>query len=369
MPGNPKISIIIPVYNTARYLRPCLDSVINQPLTDIEIICINDGSTDESLSILQEYSLKDSRIKLIDHKINRSVSQARKSGVDIASGKYTLFIDGDDTLEPNACGDLYNLIVSKDLDVLHFGINVVNGGHLPDDKIRGFVRFSQPFPGELREREIFDYFLERKYGYNLWGKLFKTDLCKKAYCFVADGYYPKAEDLYAFFMIAFFAKSYYGASDKKYYNYYLGRGITGLKTMDLEKLKIYCSKIYVTEKIKQFLLENNMFSRYAAGYERIYHEMLNECVESWYKLLSPSAKVAGYNILVQYLGVSDVESTLAGIQANEQEIHLNNKNIFIHLRHKIIGFFRCWKKYGIDYSVRVTFNEIKRLLFINKTGV
>lgn len=92
-----KISIIIPIYNVENYLKQCLDSVINQTLKDIEIICINDGSTDNSLKILKEYSKKDSRITVINQK-NQGVSVARNNGLNIAKGEFVAFIDSDDVL-------------------------------------------------------------------------------------------------------------------------------------------------------------------------------------------------------------------------------------------------------------------------------
>ena len=92
--NNPKISVIIPVYNVEKYLSECLDSVISQTLKDIEIICVNDGSTDNSLQILKEYASKDTRIKIID-KENEGQGYARKVGLDVANGEYILFCDSD----------------------------------------------------------------------------------------------------------------------------------------------------------------------------------------------------------------------------------------------------------------------------------
>ena len=89
------LSVIVPVYNTEKYLRECLDSIINQTFRDIEIICVNDGSTDRSLDILKEYALKDNRIKIIDKK-NEGVAVARNEGIRIANGEFVCFMDSDD---------------------------------------------------------------------------------------------------------------------------------------------------------------------------------------------------------------------------------------------------------------------------------
>ena len=99
---RPKISIIIPVYNVEVYLRQCLDSVVNQTFPDIQVLCVNDGSTDGSRAILQEYVDRDSRIKVID-KSNGGLSSARNAAYPYIEGKYTLFVDSDDWIASHLC--------------------------------------------------------------------------------------------------------------------------------------------------------------------------------------------------------------------------------------------------------------------------
>lgn len=103
----PKISVIIPVYNTEKYLRECLDSVINQTLADIEIICVNDGSTDSSLQILQDYAQKDKRITVLTQK-NKGAGVARNLGLKNAKGEYVIFFDSDDYMNMKMLEKLYN---------------------------------------------------------------------------------------------------------------------------------------------------------------------------------------------------------------------------------------------------------------------
>ena len=106
MNNNISISIVVPVYNVEKYLRQCLDSIINQTFKDFECICVNDGSTDKSLSILQEYANKDNRIKIIPQK-NIGLAGARNTALSVASGKYVLFVDSDDYIDINLCEALY----------------------------------------------------------------------------------------------------------------------------------------------------------------------------------------------------------------------------------------------------------------------
>jgi len=120
-----KVSVIIPVYNVEKYLRECLDSVINQTLKDIEIICVNDGSTDNSLPILKEYAQKDERIKVIDKK-NEGVSVARNVGLECANGIYILFLDADDYFESTLIEQSYDYSVKMNSDICIFGANEID---------------------------------------------------------------------------------------------------------------------------------------------------------------------------------------------------------------------------------------------------
>ena len=114
-----EFSIIIPVYNVAKYLKQSLDSVINQTFTDVEIICVNDGSTDESLSILNDYASKDSRFVIISQ-ANQGQGVARNNAIKIAKGKYLLFLDPDDWLDLNAVQTLADKFNETDADVIQF---------------------------------------------------------------------------------------------------------------------------------------------------------------------------------------------------------------------------------------------------------
>ena len=110
------ISVIIPIYNVEQYLDECLNSVINQTYKKIEIILVDDGSTDNSGNICDEYKKKDNRIKVI-HKANGGLSDARNVGIKLASGKYIQFIDSDDFIDNDMIEILYNLIKENDADI------------------------------------------------------------------------------------------------------------------------------------------------------------------------------------------------------------------------------------------------------------
>ena len=112
----PNVSIVVPVYNVEKYLRQCLDSIINQSLPNIEIICVNDGSTDSSLNILHEYAAKDSRIYVID-KPNSGYGHSMNIGLQRCTGEYIGIVESDDFAKPEMFESLYKVAIKNDLDV------------------------------------------------------------------------------------------------------------------------------------------------------------------------------------------------------------------------------------------------------------
>jgi len=119
---SPKISITVPIYNVEPYLRKCLDSLVNQTLEDIEIICINDCSPDNCLVILNEYAEKDNRIKIIDFEKNQGVSVARNTGIKTATGKYIGFCDPDDYVDLDFFKRLYEKAEDTGADIAHSNV-------------------------------------------------------------------------------------------------------------------------------------------------------------------------------------------------------------------------------------------------------
>ena len=123
--NNIKVSVILPVYNVDQYLKECLESIVNQTLRDIEIICINDGSTDRSLEILNEYAQKDSRFNVLSQE-NQGQGVARNKGVELAKGKYIQFVDPDDWIELNMLEILYNFAEEHKSKVVKFNYSDYN---------------------------------------------------------------------------------------------------------------------------------------------------------------------------------------------------------------------------------------------------
>ena len=113
--ASPKVSVIVPVFNVKTYLRECLDSILNQSLFDIEILCGDGGSTDGSLEILQEYAQKDSRVRYITEK-GSGYGQSVNDCMNMAQGEYIGIVESDDAIKPNTYKVLYGLAKKNDLD-------------------------------------------------------------------------------------------------------------------------------------------------------------------------------------------------------------------------------------------------------------
>ena len=170
-----KISIIIPLYNVEKYLRKCLNSIINQTYKNIEIILVDDGSTDESPAICDEYAKKDNRIKVI-HKANSGVSSARNLGMRESTGDYIVFVDSDDYVSNDFCEVLYKGLKENDCDISCIGYNVVD---VYDNITSSSSQITDLEDNEVvvfNDKEIIKELLEQRILKNFSCRLYKKDV-------------------------------------------------------------------------------------------------------------------------------------------------------------------------------------------------
>lgn len=166
---KPKVSVIIPVYNVEPWLRECMDSIVNQTLKEIEIICVDDGSTDNSGNILDEYASQDNRITVI-HQENQGVSVARNSGLELVHGEYITFVDPDDYIALDTYEKTYHLAKKDDVDILQFRFRLFTDG--------------KDVPSS-RQKEVLDAPIVsassviKKISPQIWNKLFKAEIIQK----------------------------------------------------------------------------------------------------------------------------------------------------------------------------------------------
>lgn len=176
--SDPLISVIIPVYNVEKYLRECLDSVLNQTLRNIEVICVDDGSTDCSLEILNSYAKCDNRVKVLKQ-LNSGAGIARNKGIDIARGNYIAFLDADDFFKPNMLEKAYNNAITHNTDIVMFRHERYDEGNGKFYELPHMMNHTK-FPNKdyFTINEISGNFYFDIYGWT-WDKLFKRELIDK----------------------------------------------------------------------------------------------------------------------------------------------------------------------------------------------
>ena len=160
------ISVIIPVYNVKPYIRQCLDSVIRQSYKNLEIILVDDGSTDGSGEICNQYAEKDSRIRVI-HQSNRGLSEARNAGLELATGKYIMFVDSDDWVEPDFCRIPYELSEKHSADIVIFPFRKAETWKQPK-------RYRESDGLKNKNRAL--WLLHHSGAAAVWNKLYKKEL-------------------------------------------------------------------------------------------------------------------------------------------------------------------------------------------------
>lgn len=284
--NNIKVSVIIPIYNAFDYLRPAMDTVIDQTLREIEIICIDDGSTDKSLSIIKEYQAQDDRIRIVTEN-NAGVSTARNKGIIRVRGDYVIFLDADDFYEPTLLERMYEMAVREDLDIAVCRYDVYN------DKQSEFSP-ANPQPHQeileggavVSKREYPDYILQCTSGY-VWNKLFKTSFIKEKELMFAPELYV-FEDVH-FVCSAVSLASRIGAVCEVlvHHRVYDDQSRTKL-------LRKYYSQVPVVyHKVKEFLsshgvyipLKNAYLNLSATRCYKIYNLLWNDGKENFWNLL------------------------------------------------------------------------------------
>ena len=321
---NPLISICIPVYNVEQYLCECLDSIVNQTLSNIEIICVNDGSTDSSLQILECYANKDNRIQLINFDSNKSSLQARKAAVEVATAPFIMFVDSDDSLELDACEKLYSYIKEYDVDILHFGTFVDATNEVKSDVIKWFKDFAEPYQQKVYDEDILTFcFKDRKIIWNLWNKIYKAKVCKLAFSKIGSLYLNMCEDMYTFFIIAFYASSYLGLNEK-FYHYRFGAGITGKRQVwDDKRFNDLCHMAYVVPLLKKLVGSKKQCRFYEDIFDGFNRDFLNAALSGLSNLNSEANKVRCMELYCSRFGEKSAYDCVVTRLNNQEEAILN----------------------------------------------
>lgn len=282
--GSVLVSIIIPVYNTKKYLKKCLDSIVNQTLKDIEIICVNDGSTDGSLKILEKYAKKDHRLKIIN-KENGGAGSARNIGMDIAKGEYLGFVDSDDWIEPQMFETLYQNAKKYNVDISFCNIRIY------DEKQKKFIESDY-----YSHTRFLDYANKKLEFIDIKNELFNFStapwhrIYRKSYIQEKNIKFKqeKVEDFYFFFDVFLNAKTFC-FTPEHLFNYRIERKNSIMQSKDDAHITIIKGTAYA----KKLLEEKNIYNELAKNFwdsmmKKLFWALRvtrKEYKEQYYKLL------------------------------------------------------------------------------------
>lgn len=248
MQDSPQVSIVMPVFNDEDWIAEALESCLSQTLQEIEVICVDDASTDDTPQIIERYQEKDPRVRLVRQPANLSAFQARRVGILESSAPYILFLDGDDELDPRAAEKAVAKAESTHADLVGFGVAVLgpNG-----NAVLGYQRRLMPKHSSLEGEEILKglFPVGRPAQGQLWRFLFSTDLLREAYSLLPeDLVLSRVNDLPITFLALASAQRYVSMTDLLY-RYHFRRGGSGHQVAGLEQFQFYCRGIESLESM------------------------------------------------------------------------------------------------------------------------
>lgn len=304
------VTVIIPMYNSEKYIRKCLDSVVNQTYKDLEVIIVDDGSTDGSGLIADEYGLRDDRFFVI-HQDNHGLVYSRKRGIERAGGEYVLSVDSDDWLDENAVDELVDLAQAHNADVVASGARKVffqddaqgekesctgysttNGNVVFDRSVEeGNIAAPGEYKGEKLEKlkeKLFcieDYCSLALLPY-LWNKLWKRELIKK-FVLDADERIRIGEDVAIGFPAIMASESLF-VTNKAYYNYRQNRA--SMMRTNTEEYDEYSNAIRLVSYLKDVSKQLGYYEKIRNGLERL---LDNQLFTRAYGMLNEQEKCKG----------------------------------------------------------------------------
>lgn len=327
-----KVSVIIPVYNVEAYLRQCLDSVVNQTLCEIEIICVNDGSTDESAAILNEYVAKDARIKILTQ-VNSGQGAARNSGLMVANGEYVYFMDADDELANASVLETLVAMAQRDsLDVLFFDAETV-----VDEGVQTSAVHASDY---IRQ---YDYSLVKS-GRRLLSEFLKNREYTVSPCL-------------AIYRRAFFKESNISfPSERIFYedNIFMTRVLLAAQRASHRPWRFYLRKVHAGSTVT-----SKPTIRHLRGYLACYRDVCEILASEAWDMSTRKAlfeRRVVYKLNVRRMVDAYPDLRLEAKRAmSPKEYDVLCSVLFYPLSEKIVNAIRCWREHGFRYTIRRIF--------------
>ena len=340
----PKISVVLPCFNVGRYIGRCLDSLLNQTLRDIEIICVDDKSGDNTAEVIKQYVAKDARVRLIEQKKNSGVSIARNTGVDAASGEYIGFVDPDDWVDRDYYQKLYDKIVAEDADVC--------AGNTKEHYTNGKIKV---------RNDIINNIIRAKchFCYTVWCAIYKTSFIRenKIYCPVGI---TNGEDTVFCIQCALMANKVVGVKNA-YYHYIRYENSAEGKYYHERHIN---SRIQVANMVVDMInkQENISPSDYVSYFNKVFRQVCWDVFERTTRRdLLMRSLTAAFEIykrnkhksyidktyIAPYLRCDDIE----GLYEIQKKMYTRPSKVFIKLFNKIHIIRIRYYADGVKYSV------------------
>lgn len=250
----PQVSIVVPLFNDEEFVASAIRSCLTQTCGDVEVICVDDASTDGTTGIVEQFATADPRVRLIQQPENRSAFQARRVGILAARAPFILFLDGDDELAPSAVRSALEVATKRSADVVGFGVDIVSGD---SPKPRRFEAALQPEFDLLVQPAIVPALFPAGEVANghLWRYLFDVALLRRAYEGIPDDLsFYRANDLPITLLALAYAKRY-ASTRERLYRYHFRRGTSGHQTDSVERFAFLASGVKPITSIRASMLQ------------------------------------------------------------------------------------------------------------------
>ena len=366
--NRPKVSVIIPAYNVEEFLPECIESVINQTLKDIEIVCVNDGSPDSSLSIIEAYAEKDNRISVISQR-NGGLSAARNIGTRCSRGEYIYYLDSDDYILPQTLEKLYDCSIENDLDILMFGaesffenneIKKANMNYVNYYKRENL--FSQPVSGDVMFKTLLDKNLFRS---SVPLQFFKRDFFLKTGIEFKQGIYHEDELFSALILVQ--AEKTMCITDEFYMRRVRGDSIM---TSDASA-KRFEGKFIVYTTLVANVISDSSLSPYAKEALMGQAEKMRASAKRTYKELSVEElnKLGnGLDKEYKFLFTDMAFEPKSPVKDSKELKEIKSSSTYrfskmlAYIPDKIRGGIQCYKDNGLRYTIYRLIAKIKNLI-------
>lgn len=298
-PGIPAVSVVIAFHNNSEYISRCIESVRSQTLKEIEIICVDDGSTDNSLDILRSFEACEPRIKLIAKEKNCGTLLARKDGALASSGRYIMFLDSDDYLAPDACRTMFEESCKRGADILQISIGVEDYANDLTAKtwLENYLK-AQDITCTRREMQE-HFYLNRDISTSVVGKLYYAPKCKLAYYNIPDIFCIIGEDIFQQFFFSFFSESFHGVATKPLYWYRRGLGDSNSSVMSVQKFKKYCNMALLYKHMQIFATDNKADTITKSAVSAAGRRMCEDCCRIWNARIHEEDKHEAFEVMLK----------------------------------------------------------------------